>query len=112
MLETSMRTDYNARFFLPFIHTEGKCLRFSYAFFGDGVATLRVVASDPELISTALVELETETGKPGRWRTYFSVLPSGQNRIIFEGVRGIGTSGLGLDDIELTDCQSFEGKYA
>lgn len=114
MLETGIRGGYEARMNLPFVNTTDKCLRFSYTFYGKGPATLQVLVSDQDLIETSILKVEADEGgvTSGVWKVHLSKLPEGLNMLVMEGRRGdSGISGLGLDDIELSLCSKFRGKY-
>ena len=111
MLKTDIRPTYSASIVTPFMNTSGKCLRFFYRFLGDADDRIEVFATSEELHHTDILTVRSSwTGtEQSNWLPAIMLLPLGTNIITIRGIRGSGTSGIVLDDIEITDCSSFEG---
>ena len=110
LVTTSLRGDMAVRLFSPWMDTSLKCLRFFYQFIGDAMSSVAVtiVNENNDVIQEEIMQRNASAAD---WKIFFTQLPSGLNYVAITGLRGSnGTSGIRIDDVELTSCQDFEGK--
>ena len=108
LLETSLRPHYSALVSTPYVNTTGKCLRIFYKFFGDGITHLFI---HTEGENKGVQEVMSFSGtQSSKWLGLYTKLPKGLNRVGFKAIRG-GTNitGMAIDDLEVADCNFFEG---
>lgn len=109
MAPTSVRPGYSTNVNTPYLNGTNRCLRFFYMFTGNVQSTLTVRAKYESGESTTLVEIPYQYANI--WSGVFTPLPEGILYVNIEGRRGnSGVSGMAIDDYEIADCSSFQGK--
>jgi hypothetical protein len=110
MMTTGLRPGYTTFFHLPLMNTTGLCIRFFYRIVGTAESTITVKIINPSLT----VEKEKSYTASGMnyWNGAFFDLPPNLNYFEIHGQRGLkGTSGIKIDDIEITSCANFIGEH-
>jgi hypothetical protein len=111
MMKTDIRPSYAASISTPYMDTTEKCLRFFYRFLGVANDAITVSSTDEELNETITRTIRSGSISSDYWLPIIMKLPPKINAITITGIRGVGISGMALDDIEITRCSNFEGNY-
>jgi hypothetical protein len=89
--------------------TSDKCIRFFYRFLGNANDVIDILSTDEQLMTTTLKTIDATHWSNDYWVPVLVKLHPAVNRITIKGTRGVGISGMALDDNEINQCSNFQG---